>query len=277
MIFHLTKYLAIVICLIAWVSCRETSATHPTTTKLVITGSSTIAPLVSEIAKRFEAQHPDIRIDVQTGGSSRGIADIRRGLADIGMASRKLKEEERDLYGTVIAHDGIGLIVHRSNPLTSLDHDSIVRIYTGEITNWKAVNGIDAPITVVSKSEGRATLELFLQHFQLSSSQIKPQVVIGDNEQGIKTVAGNPHAIAFVSIGTAEYDAAQDVPIKLLSFGTIPASLAEVQAGRFPLSRPLTLVTGTRPTGNVSRFIDFATSTDIHDLVKHHYFVPLNG
>ena len=200
----------------------------------MITGSSTIAPLVSEIGKRFEAQHPRLRIDVQTGGSSRGIADIRQGLADIGMASRELNHSERDLHGTVIAHDGIGLIVHQSNPLASLDEQSIVQIYTGKITNWKKVGGIDAPITVVTKSEGRATLELFLQHFQLTSSEIKAHVVIGDNEQGIKTVAGNPYAIAYVSIGTAEYDATHDVPIKLLALGTVQASLAEVQGWTFP-------------------------------------------
>ena len=272
-----TKWLAVFFSLMTAAACQESPVALSTNTKLVITGSSTIAPLVSEIGKRFEAQHPDIRIDVQTGGSSRGVADTRQGLAHIGMASRALKPSERDLHGTVIAHDGIGLIVHQSNPLTSLDDQAIVKIYTGEWSNWKDVGGNDAPITVVNKAEGRATLELFLHYFKLTSTQIRGHVVIGDNEQGIKTVAGNPHAIAYVSIGTAEYDASHDVPIKLLSLGTIPASLGEVQTGHFPLSRPLTLITKLVPTGTVKMFIDFARSPDIHELVTQHYFVPLKS
>ncbi len=269
--------LTIIFFLLTSVACQESPAAFSTNTKLIITGSSTIAPLVSEIGKRFEAQHPGIRIDVQTGGSSRGVTDTRQGLADIGMASRALKSSERDLHAFVIAHDGIGLIVHQSNPVTSLDKEAIVKIYTGQWTNWKNAGGINAPIVVVNKADGRATLELFLQYFKLTSEEITAHVVIGDNEQGIKTVAGNPNAIAYVSIGTAEYDAAHNVPIKLLSLGTISASLQTVQTGQFPLSRPLTLVTKKLPTHSIKMFIDFAKSPDIHELVTQHYFVPLKS
>ena len=257
--------------------CQESPAAFSTSNKLIITGSSTIAPLVAEIGKRFEVQHSGVRVDVQTGGSSRGVADTRQGLADIGMASRALTASEHDLHGTVMAHDGIGLIVHQSNPIASLDHETIIKIYTGELTNWKDLGGTDSPITVITKAEGRATLEIFRHYFKLPSTAIKAHVVIGDNEQGIKTVAGNPHAIAYVSIGTAEYDASHHMPIKLLSLDAIPASLREIQAGRFPLTRPLTLVTKSIPTGIVKTFIDFAISPDNHDLVARHYFVPLKG
>ena len=246
-------------------------------TKLVITGSSTVAPLVAEIGKRFETFHPQWRVDVQTGGSSRGISDTRQKLADIGMASRSLKADEHDLHGTVIAYDGIGFIVHRSNPIEALQPQDIIDIYTGQLSNWRELGGMDAPITVVNKAEGRATLELFLQFFKLSTRQIKAHVVIGDNEQGIKTVAGNPNAIGYVSIGTAEYDAANGIPIKLLRLGDIPASLRMVQKGLFPLSRPLNLVTTTVSNETVKAFIDFATSPEVHDLVTQHYFVPLSG
>jgi phosphate transport system substrate-binding protein len=175
--------------------------------KLVITGSSTMAPLVSEIGKRFESLHPGTRIDVQTGGSSRGIADTVNGLADIGMVSRALKPQEHALHGATIAHDGITMILHKTNPVHELTDKQIKAIYTGEITNWKTVGGPDAPITVVNKAEGRSTLELFLQYLQLSNRAIRAHVIIGDNEQGIKTIAGNPHAIGYVSVGTAQYDA----------------------------------------------------------------------
>src|SRR5688500_19203568 len=87
--------------------------------KLVVTGASTIAPLASEIARRFESLHPGIRVDVQTGGSSRGINDARRGIADIGMVSRALKPEEKDLQAQAIAWDGGGIILHADNPSRS--------------------------------------------------------------------------------------------------------------------------------------------------------------
>lgn len=269
--------LLFVLILVGISGCQDSPAANSPTHKLVITGSSTIAPLVLEMGKRFEARQSGIRVDVQTGGSSRGITDIRQNLADIGMVSRALTNNEQDLHGTVIAYDGIGLIVHRSNPLATLDRDEIIGIYTGRITNWKEVEGPDVPITVITKAEGRATLDLFLQYFNLNRTRIRAHVVIGDNEQGIKTVAGNPHAIAFVSIGTAEYDAAHGVPIKLLRLGNIPASLKTVQEGRFPLSRPLTLVTNSIPMGVVRDFIDFAKSQEVYDLVSQHYFVPLTG
>ncbi|HYE37353.1 phosphate ABC transporter substrate-binding protein [Methylocaldum sp.] len=243
--------------------------------KLVLTGSSTVAPLAGEIGKRFEALHPGVRVDVQSGGSSRGINDARSGTADIGLVSRALKPEEQDLRSFTIALDGIGLIVHQANPVKELSPKQIVDIYTGKITHWKQVGGADAPITVVNKAEGRSTLELFLHHFQLKSTDIKAQVVIGDNQQGIKTVAGNPDAIGYVSIGSAEYEAGHGTPIKLLPLDGVAASVENVRNGRFPLSRPLNLVTRNEPAEWIKEFIEFARSEQVHDLVEAQYFVPL--
>ena len=92
--------------------------------KLLVTGSSTVAPLVSEIAKRFEELHPGVRVDVQTGGSGKGIADARVGVADIGMASRALEDDESDLVAHKIAADGVGLIVHETNSDQDVDAQS---------------------------------------------------------------------------------------------------------------------------------------------------------
>ena len=243
--------------------------------KIVITGSSTVAPLVAEIGKRFEEQNPDVRVDVQTGGSSRGINDARSGLANIGMASRSLKDEENDLKGTAIARDGIGIILNAANTVPSLTDQQIVDVFLGKITDWSAVGGQPGPITVVNKADGRSTLELFLNHFKLKASDIKAQVIIGDNQQGIKTVAGNPNAIGYVSVGTAEFEAGQGTPVKLLSMNGIPATVENIQNGSFPLARPLTLVTKDEPAGVVKAFIDFARSADVHDLVMEQFFVPV--
>lgn len=253
----------------------QTSATDQLSGKLVVTGASTLAPLISEIGKRFESLHAEVRVDVQTGGSSRGVADARQGLADIGMVSRAMKDEEKDLHAFPVARDGVGIILHKENPVQTLTDEQVVTIYTGKITNWKEVGGKDAPITVVNKAEGRSTLEVFLHYFKMKNTDVKAQVIIGDNEQGVKTVAGNRHAIGYVSIGTAEYDESQGVPIKLLSVGGVAASTETVRNGTFPLSRPLHIITRTPPTGLAKAFIDYAQSHAVHDIIKQQYFVPL--
>jgi phosphate transport system substrate-binding protein len=243
--------------------------------KIVLTGASTIAPLATELGKRFEKLHPGVRVDVQTGGSSRGVNDVREGLNDIGMVSRPLNPDEKDLHAFGIANDGVSIILHQKNPLSTLSKAQIIDIYTGKIKNWSEVDGKDAPITVVNKAEGRSTLELFCHYFKLKNSDIKAKVVIGDNEQGIKTVAGNPNAIGYVSIGTAEYDIAHGTPIKLLPIGDVEATSENVANGKFPLSRPLNLVTKAPLEGLVKEFIDFAMSDKVHDLVREQSFVPL--
>jgi len=276
---------SVMLCLALVVLCSSCSRALPSKTgesdgsklqgQLTLTGSSTVAPLAMEIGKRFESLHPAVRVDVQMGGSSRGIADARSGLADIGMVSRKLHAEESDLHGFTIAKDGLCLIVHRDNPVTELTNEQVIAIYTDRINNWKQVGGNDAAITVVHKAEGRATLELFLKYFGLENPAVKADVVIGDNEQGIKTVAGNPDAVGYVSIGAGEYDASHDVPIKLLPIGGVAATTANIRNGRFPLSRELNLVTKNKPQGLTKAFLDFARSNEVHDLIEEQYFVPL--
>jgi len=244
--------------------------------RLVLTGSSTIAPLATELGRRFEAENPGVRVDVQSGGSGRGINDVRSGLADIGMVSRGLNPDEGELHAVTIARDGVCVIVHKDNPVTALDDETVRKIYRGQIEDWGEVGGTPGPITVVNKAEGRSTLELFLKHYGLENAEVKPDVVIGDNEQGVRTVAGNPGAIGYVSIGTAEYDAeVAKVSIKLLPVGGVAATTGHVQDGSFPLARPLNLVTEKAPEGLARRFIEFATSERVHDLVKAQYFVTV--
>jgi phosphate transport system substrate-binding protein len=171
--------------------------------------------------------------------------------------------------------DGIAVIVHRDNPVATLSHRQIIDIYTGRIRNWREVGGPDQSITVVNKAEGRSTLELFLKHFSLKNSQIRAQVVIGDNQQGIKTVAGNGTAIGYVSIGTAEYEETRGVPIRRLPMSGTDPTTVSVREGEYPLSRQLNLVVKGEPSHLARRFIAFAQSAAVHDLVEAQFFVPL--
>lgn len=243
--------------------------------KIVLTGSSTIAPLASELGKAFEAKHPGVRVDVQAGGSTRGVTDARQGTAEIGMVSRKLKDDEQDLLAFTIANDGVAPILHKSNPVSQLTDQQIIDIYLGKITNWKDVGGNDAPITVVNKAEGRSTLELFASYFKIEPKNIKAQVIIGDNQEGIKSVAGNPNAIGYVSIGTAEYEAEHGTDIKILPIQGVSATVENVRNASFPLSRPLNFVTKAQPGGLVKEFIDFARSLEAAPIIKEQFFVPL--
>ncbi len=242
--------------------------------RLLLSGSSTVAPLVTEIAARFEADHPSVRIDIQTGGSGKGIADVRSGQADIGMTSRPLKEDERDLVAHRLATDGVALIVHASNPIPELTRLQVIDIYTGEVDDWSGVGGAALPIQVVHKAEGRATLEVFLAHFEIDNTAIRPDVIVGENAQAILAVAGSPGAIGYVSIGSAETEAHLGASIRLLPLDGIPATSDEVAAERFPMSRPLNLVVASEPSPLALAFIDFARSEAVHDLVREAFFVP---
>ncbi len=122
---------------------------------------------------------------------------------------------------------------------------------------------------------GPTVLKLFLHHLDLQNSDVRAHVILGDNQQGIKTVAGNPNAIGYVSIGSAEYEAQHDAAIKLLPLDGVAASVENVQNGTFPLARPLNLVTRSEPTGISKSFIEFARSGQVDDLVTAQYFVPV--
>jgi len=252
---------------------------HERIRTLVLTGSSTVAPLAAEIGRRFEERRPGIRVDVQAGGSGRGMADARRGLADIGMVSRALEPgEETPLRGHTVARDGIALVVHAGNPIPALSAEQVRQIWRGEVERWEELGfeaALRGPITVVHKAEGRATLEVFLDHFGLRNRNLDPDVVIGGNRQAVKTVAGNPLAVGYISIGEIEAEAAAGVPVRALPLDGVEATREAVASGTYPLSRELVLVTRGEPAGAVADFLDFARSSVVADLVREQGYVPL--
>lgn len=238
--------------------------------KLSITGSSTIAPVAAELARTFEALNANVRIDVQTGGSSRGLADASKGLADIGMVSKAVNHP--NVTATLLARDGLAVILHSSNPTAALSREQLVQIYRGERTQWP---GSDQAISVVHKADGRSTQQIFLEHFALQANEIKAAVIVGDNEQGIKTVAGNPGAIGYVSIGAAQYSQRAGVPIKLLPLNGVAATVENVSNGSYPLARELNWVTANPPQGLAKAFIDFSATDKGHEIIRSLYFVPV--
>lgn len=242
--------------------------------RLLLTGSSTMTPLMMEIGRRFEGLRPGVRVEVQAGGSGRGIADTRQGKADIGMASYALTDKEGDLYGFPIARDGVCLILHRDNPVRTLSDRQVVDIFTGRIVNWKKVGGRDAPVTVLNAREGYGSVDLFTHYYNLRYDAIKARQMVGDNQTRINAISDNPSAIVYVSVGEAERNAQAGAPIKLLPVGGVAATSRNIRSGNFPISRPLTLVTKGLPTGLAKEFIEFSLSSQVSDLILAHDFVP---
>lgn len=244
--------------------------------QLTVAGSSTIQPVAEVLGQQFEHLHPETQINVQGGGSSVGITAPQNGLAAIGMVSRALHPDEtRKLVATTFALDGIALIVHASNPVSGLSHQQVIDIYTGALVNWQALGWQDTRIVVVNKEEGRATLELFAQYFDLTGKFVRDAVIIGPNGQAIATVAGNPQAIAYVSIGSAEVAVAQGTPIKLLALEGVAATSANVTSGAYKLTRPLNFVTVGPPQGATKAFLDFVLTPTGQQIVKTQEFVPV--
>ena len=246
--------------------------------KLTINGARTTEPLVRDIAERFARQNPQVKIKIKTTSSSEGLADTAEKKVDIGMISRALiTSEKKEFNDFTIAREGVGIILHQDNPVDSLSHEDVLNIYTGRIDNWREFGGINQSIRVINKTQKNSTQELFLTYFQLDNAQIEANAVHEDNQQKIETVASNPDAIGYVSIGIAEYYIAHGVPIKLLPIEGVKATTATVQDGSFPLSRPLNLVPETKPSLLTQEFIEFAQSDKVHDLVKAQNFVPIDN
>jgi phosphate transport system substrate-binding protein len=246
----------------------------PASGKLLITGSNTMAPMMVAVGKRFSATRPGVQIEVQTGGSGRGIDDAMKGKADIGMASRALTDKESGLYSFAIARDGVCLVVHKNNPVRSLSNRQVSDIYNGKINNWSKVGGKDAPIVPINAKEGMGSVDLFTHYFDIKYADIKAQIVVSDNLERVKALIENPNGITYMSIGTAQKQVAAGDPIKLLPTDGVAATTKNVRTGNFPVSRPLLLLTKEVPTGLAKEFINFSLSSQITDIVLQHDFVP---
>ena len=246
--------------------------------KLVITGSSTVAPLAQEIAQRFEELNPDVRIDVQTGGSSQGIHAASKGDADIGMSSRDLKPAEAELLNeSVIAWDGVAFVVHRDNKVDALSDDQLRQIYTGKVMNWSEVGGADERIVVSSRAEGRSELDLVSKYLGLTTKDFKADIVDGETQQSLKSVIGNRKAITYTSAGAAQDAIDRGEPLKLLPLQDVSASTESIQSGKFPLARPLIMMVAKDRQENkqlIKAFIEFASSEKVADAAVGLGYVP---
>ena len=246
----------------------------PLNGKLLITGSSTMAPLIEDLGKRFRTRHPGVAITVEAGGSGRGVADARDGKADIGMASRELTPQEQALFAIPIARDGIVFVVHKDNPLGALTRAQAVEMFSGKIGNWKALGGHDARIEAVTRPAGRGSIEIAAHYLGLASTAIKAAHVIGDNNDVVRLITANRNVIAFISTGGVDDAVQKRLPLKPLVLDGLTPGVGSIRDGTWPMSRPLNLLTRRVPAGVAKAFIEFVLSPAARAVVVDHDFVP---
>jgi phosphate transport system substrate-binding protein len=241
---------------------------------IVVTGSSTMVPLMTDIARRFESGHPGIAIEVRSGGSGKGIADLRSEAADLAMVSRPLAVQERDLFAFPLCRDGAAIVVHAGNSVNGLNARQLRELLTGEVRDWKQLGARPGAVRLAWRTEGQAIPELLLQHLKMKPEQVRSHATFFENADAVKFVAGNRNAITVAALAVAERTAKSGAPIKLLAYEGVAASTRTVRDRTYELSRPLVLVARSVPTGLQKRFVDYVVSAAVVDLHEKHGFVP---
>jgi phosphate transport system substrate-binding protein len=232
-----------------------------------IAGSTSMQPLVEELAQAFMAENPEVKIAVQGGGSGVGVASVLSGTVDIGLCSRDLKpEEEAGLYQTVIAKDGIALIVNKSNAVSDLSVAQLQKIYIGEYTNWQDVGGSNARIIVVNRKEGSGTRSAFEEIILGELTNTGNCLVEATNDAVLQTVAITNEAIGYISLGSLDPEA-----VKALSIDNISCTKEQIPVGNYQVQRPFLMLTKTVPTGVTQAFIDWIFSEAGQKIVAKEY------
>ncbi|MCD6127738.1 MAG: phosphate ABC transporter substrate-binding protein [Methanomicrobia archaeon] len=243
---------------------------------LSLAGSTTVEPIASKAAEVYMEKHPDVKVTVQGGGSGTGIKMVGEGTVDIGNASRKIKDKEKDLYpdlvGTIIAYDGIAIVVHPSNPVENLTKQQLQDIYAGKITNWKEIGGEDREIVVVTRAEGSGTRDTFIELVMNKGKVEETSRALQKPSNGAvkATVAGNESAIGYIGLGYV------DDTVKPVKINNILPSSETVKNGTYPISRALYMYTKGEPSGVTKDFIDFILSDEGQNIVEEVGFIRID-
>jgi phosphate transport system substrate-binding protein len=256
---------------LAITGCRASSAS----TRLTVTGSTTILPIAEVTAEDFEASHAGVRVLVSGVGSSAGIESVSQGSSDIGTSSRDLSPEEKKglgLVDTPIAYDAIAVIVNPANKVTGLTTEQVRGIFSGRITNWKQVGGVDLPIGIVNRDEASGTREAFTK-IVLKTAVFDPQAaVLPGTGQVRSVVAGTPGAVGYISVGFVNTE------VRAVAIDGVAASPETVMNGRYPIRRLLHFLTKGQPRGLAKEYVDYVLSASVQNrTVKDAGFLPIAG
>ena len=234
-------------------------------------GSTSMEKVIGSLGEKFQLDNPDIAFTYNPTGSGSGISAALEGRCDIGLSSRALKDDEKakGLKPTVLAYDGISIIVNPSNPVKDLTVEQIKDIYTGKISNWKDVGGNDAGIVVVGREAGSGTRDGF-ESVTGTKEQCKYRQELTSTGDVIAAAQGNPNAIGYAST------AAVGKTVKTLTVGGVEPTEANVKNGSYVVQRPFILVTkeGKALSAEAQKFFDYAVSKEAAEIIIKAGAVP---
>ncbi len=236
-------------------------------------GSTSMQKVIGALGEAFMAQNDGTTFTYNPTGSGSGIQAVTEGRCDIGLSSRALKDEEtaKGLVGTVLAYDGIAIIVHPDNPVADLKTETIARIYKGEITNWKDVGGNDAEIVLIGREAGSGTRDGF-ESITGTKDACKYRQELTSTGDVITTVSKNPNAIGYASLASVKDS------VKAVTVNGVKPTEETVKNASYVIQRPFVLVTkkDTKLSDTAQKFFDYVTSKDAADIITKQGAVPAN-
>jgi phosphate transport system substrate-binding protein len=249
--------------------------TEQKTITVTIKGSSTVLPIAESCAEAFNVAHNDIKVTVAGGGSGLGIKSVATGEADIGDASREVKQSEIDEYGNIfvdhkIALDGVAVIVSKAiydAGITDITMDQLKGIYDGSISNWQELGGPDEEIFVNEREEGSGTRDTFMDIVDLDETAADK--ANSANSQVKQAVAGSNVAIGYVGLGYVS----DETPA--LKINGVSPSATTIKDESYPISRSLHMYTNGEATGAVEEFLDFVKGPDGQAIVEEEGFISI--
>jgi phosphate transport system substrate-binding protein len=255
------------------------AATAAHAQKLVIKGSDTLgAKLVPQLAEEYKAKHPGVSFEIAAEGSTTGISAIIDGTAQIGMSSRRAKTTEMSaasakgvtLKPTIVAYDGIAIILNGKSPLTTLTKRQVEQIFAGDITDWSAVGGPAGKISIYTRNTSSGTYADFRTLAMNSRDYASSSQKMAGNEQIAAEVAKNPNGIGYVGMAYMN-----DAGIKVASIeGSVPSKKTVLDKS-YPYARPTFYYTNNEPTGEAAKFLEFTLSDEGQKIVEKVGFVGL--
>jgi phosphate transport system substrate-binding protein len=247
--------------------------------KIVIKGSDTLgAKLVPQLAEAYKPTHPGVSFSIAAEGSTTGIAAIIGGTADIGMASRRAFPAEisaavangRTLKPTIVAYDGIAIIVNNANSVSKLTLKQIEQIFTGEVTDWSAVGGTPGAISVYTRNTSSGTYSDFKKMAMGAKDYAGSAQKMAGNEEIASEVGKNPNGVGYVGMAYLKADGIHPTAVD----GILP-NQETVRSHKYPISRSTFYYTNGDPTGQAKSFLDFTLSPEGQKIVLEVGFVPL--
>ena len=243
-----------------------------TTGSVTTDGSTSMEKVIGALGEAFQ-NDTGISFTYNPTGSGSGIKAVQEGRCDIGLSSRDLKAEEKEagLSGTVLAYDGIAVIVHPENPVADLSVDTIAKIYTGEITNWSDLGGNDAEIVLIGREAGSGTRDGF-ESITDTEDACKYRQELTSTGDVITTVAQNPGAIGYASVASVKDT------VKAVTVDGVAPTEATIKDGSYVVQRPFVLVTKSdTPLSDAAfKFFTYITSADANEIISAAGVVPAN-